>query len=46
MPDEWCGPDPCQLTRLVERLHERRRRLRQAIIDAKNSSLQPFPNWA
>jgi hypothetical protein len=45
MPDEWCVPDPAQLTRLVERLHERRRRLRQAIIDAKNSSLQPFPNW-
>ena len=45
MPEEWCGPDPCQLSRLVERLHERRRRLRQAIIDAKNSSLHPFPNW-
>jgi hypothetical protein len=46
MPDEWCGPDPCQLSRLVERLHKRRRGLRQAIIDAKNSSLRPFPNWA
>jgi hypothetical protein len=46
IPEEWCGPDPHELTKLVERLYERRRRLRQAIMDAKNSSLQPFPDWA
>jgi hypothetical protein len=46
MPEEWCRPEPGQVTRLGERLYERRRRLRQAIIDAKNSSLHPFPNWA
>jgi hypothetical protein len=46
MPEEWCGPDPRQLTRLAEKLYERRGGLRQAIIDAKNSSLRPFPNWA
>jgi predicted CopG family antitoxin len=34
------------LSELVERLYERRRRLRQAIMDAKNSSLHPFPEWA
>jgi hypothetical protein len=34
------------LAELVERLYERRRRLRQAIMDAKNSSLRPFPDWA
>jgi hypothetical protein len=45
MPEEWCEPDPAQLTRLAEKLYERRRELRQAIIDAKNSSLKPFPYW-
>jgi hypothetical protein len=45
IPAEWCGEHPEQLTRLVERLYERRRRVRQALIDAKNSSLAPFPNW-
>ena len=45
MPSEWCGPDPGQLDRLVEALYKRRRGIRQAIIDAKNSSLKPFPNW-
>jgi hypothetical protein len=44
IPPQWCGEDG-ELPRLAERLHERRRRLRQALIDAKNSSLQPFPNW-
>ena len=45
MPEEWCGPDPGQLTQLAESLHKRRRKLRQAILDAKDSSLRPFPNW-
>ncbi len=45
IPEEWCGEQPNQLCRLVERLYERRRRVRQALIDAKNSSLRPFPNW-
>ena len=44
IPSEWCGEDG-QPLRLAARLYERRRRLRQALIDAKNSSLQPFPNW-
>jgi len=46
IPAEWCGDQPPQLLRLVERLYERRRRVRQALIDARNSSLAPFPNWA
>lgn len=46
IPEEWCGGEPRQLFRLAEQLFERRRRLRQALIDAKNSSLKPFPNWA
>jgi hypothetical protein len=45
IPEAWRGPDPHQLTQLLQKLYERRRKLRQAIIDAKNSSLQPFPNW-
>ena len=45
MPEEWCGPDPAQLARLAESLYKRRRGLRQAILDAKNSTLNPFPNW-
>ena len=46
MPEEWCGPDPGQLTQLAESLYKRRRGLRQAILDAKDSSLHPFPHWA
>ena len=46
IPREWCEPDPEQLMRLVQTLYDRRRKLRQAIIDAKNCSLDPFPNWA
>ena len=45
IPDDWCGGKPELLMRLVERLYERRRRVRQALVDAKNSSLAPFPNW-
>lgn len=49
IPAEWCGEDPlqsAQLSRLADQLHARRKGLRQALIDAKNSSLRPFPNWA
>jgi hypothetical protein len=45
IPEDWCGGKPELLMRLVERLYERRRRVRQALVDAKNSSLAPFPNW-
>jgi hypothetical protein len=45
VPQDWCGDDPDQISRLAERLYERRRRVRQLIIDAKESSLKPFPNW-
>jgi hypothetical protein len=45
IPTKWCEPDPGQLAWLMEALYARRRALRQAIIDAKNSSLRPFPNW-
>ena len=45
VPPQWCGEVPDQITRLADRLYERRRRVRQLIIDAKQSSLRPFPNW-
>ncbi len=45
IPEDWCGGARELLARLLERLFERRRRVRQALIDAKNSSLAPFPNW-
>jgi len=45
IPTEWCEPNPDQLARLLEVLYARRRAVRPAIIDTKNSSLAPFPNW-
>jgi hypothetical protein len=45
IPTDWCEPDPGQLPRLLEMLYARRRKVRQALIDAKNSALAPFPNW-
>jgi hypothetical protein len=45
IPTEWCGDDPAKLIGLATQLYERRRLVRQAIIDAKNSSLRPFVNW-
>jgi hypothetical protein len=45
IPADWCDPDPGQLARLVEVLYARRRTIRQALVDTKNSSLAPFPNW-
>lgn len=45
IPEEWCGTDRKDLVRLAERLFERRRKLRQALTEAKNSSFRPFPNW-
>lgn len=45
IPAEWAGGDTQLLTRLAERLYARRRRMRQALIDARDSPLKPFPNW-
>ncbi len=45
IPKQWCEPNPQERSRLIETLHARRRAVRQAIIDAKNSVLAPFPNW-
>ena len=45
IPGEWCGERPKEIHRLAEQLFNRRRRVRQELVDAKNSDLQPFPNW-
>lgn len=45
IPHEWCGGEPGQLFHLAEVLYTRRRKLRQVIVDAKNSAQRPFPNW-
>jgi hypothetical protein len=45
IPDEWCGERADEIHRLAEQLFKRRRRVRQALVDAKNSDLHPFPNW-
>lgn len=45
IPDAWCGQRPDEIRRLAEQLFKRRRRMRQALVDAKNSDLKPFPNW-
>ncbi len=45
IPPQWCEPDPDRLDDVVERLFARRRRVRQALIDARDSNLRPFPNW-
>jgi len=45
VPPEWCGDGPERISQLAEQLYQRRRRVRQLIVEAKQSSLRPFPNW-
>ena len=45
IPPEWCGEWPELIQGIVEQLAKRRRRVRQALVDAKHSDLHPFPNW-
>jgi HipA-like kinase len=45
IPCEWYG-EPAELHCLLDRLLERRSRVRQLIEDFKNSSRNPFPNWS
>lgn len=45
IPQDWCGEEPQQLNEVIEVLHSRRLLVRQAIIDARDCGLEPFPNW-
>jgi hypothetical protein len=46
VPPEWYNHDTDAMTRLLEQLDRRRRRVRELITAVKNSSRQPFPNWS
>jgi HipA-like protein len=45
IPPEWYQDDWDALARLLERLYERRKRVRELILSARNSGRDPFPNW-
>jgi len=45
VPQEWYGGEICELDRLVKKLIDRRCRVRELIIQFKNSGKVPFPNW-
>ncbi len=45
IPPEWYGSATDELERLLSRLLTRRSRVRELILDFKNSSRNPFPNW-
>jgi len=45
VPPEWYGGDLAEIETLVERLLERRGRIRDLITSFRESSREPFPNW-
>lgn len=45
IPPEWYNGDLDALFQLLEQLLRRRRKVREFILAAKDSSRQPFPNW-
>jgi HipA-like kinase len=45
IPPEWYNHELDQLERLLARLDERRARVRELIVQARDSGRQPFPNW-
>jgi len=45
IPPEWYEDDYDSVTRLVEQLYRRRTRVPELLLDAKNTTRQPFPNW-
>ena len=45
IPPEWYADDWQALERLLERLHGRRKRVRELILSSRNSGRDPFPNW-
>jgi hypothetical protein len=45
IPPEWYEDDYDAVTRLAEQLYRRRTRVRELLLDAKNTTRQPFPNW-
>jgi hypothetical protein len=45
VPPEWYGGHPAELEALVEALMERRKRVRELILQFRESTRAPFPNW-
>lgn len=45
IPPEWYAGDWDALDRLLERLYERRKRIGELLLSARNSGRDPFPNW-
>jgi hypothetical protein len=45
VPREWYGGAVCELKGLVDKLISRRCRVRELIVQFKNSSKVPFPHW-
>jgi hypothetical protein len=45
IPPEWYEDDYDAVTRLAEQLYKRRTRVPELLLDAKNTTRHPFPNW-
>jgi hypothetical protein len=45
IPPEWYEDDYDSVTRLIEQLYRRRTRVPELLLEAKNTTRQPFPNW-
>jgi hypothetical protein len=45
VPPEWYGGDLAEIEMLIERLLQRRSRIRELITLFRESSREPFPNW-
>jgi hypothetical protein len=45
IPPEWYEDDYDAVTRLLEQLYRRRTRVPELLLEAKNTTRQPFPNW-
>jgi hypothetical protein len=45
IPPEWYEDDYDAVLRLLEQLNRRRTRVPELLLEAKNTTRQPFPNW-
>jgi hypothetical protein len=45
VPSEWYEDDYDAVTKLLEQLYRRRTRLPELLLEAKNTTRRPFPNW-
>jgi len=45
IPPEWYEDDYDAVTKLLEQLYRRRIRVPELLLEAKNTTRHPFPNW-